>query len=134
MKPRKMKMARDFTLITRRGYIVEFKKDEPVSVPGLAVEEAIEKGAGFCEEDEGFFPQEELTPEQKEVYGPERDRMLKEVCLKIRERNNPDEFTATGVPRQQVVIEEIGFQVDRKEINKIWNDILVEVTGDGEAA
>lgn len=124
MKARKMKMARDFTLISKFGYTIQFDRDQPVRVPGLAIEEAITHGAGFCEEDEGFFPQEDLTVEEKPLYGPERKEMLLKVMKELKEKGNPDDFTATGAPRLQVVRELAGFDLDRKELGSVWMELL----------
>ena len=126
MKPRMMQMARDFTLISKMGYIVKFSRNKPVSVPPLVIEEAIEKGAGFSDEDAEKEHYTEMKPEDKAVFGPERKALLETVLTKIKEENNPDNFTATGVPKLAVVGEEIGFDVHRKEVNDIWSKMLVD--------
>jgi len=117
-------MLRDFTLISKRGYIVKFSRNKATPVPDAILDEAMERGAAFVDDDEGFEAQADLSPAEKPLFGPERKAMLLKTCIKIRDENNPEQFTATGVPKLQVVIEAAGFSLDRKELNTIWPTVL----------
>jgi len=123
MKAKKMKMLKDFRLITTMGYVVDFKAEQPIRVPPMAVEMAIEKGAIFCEEDEKFIPNNELTESVEPVFGYERKQAIYDVCKTIAAKNESEAFTATGVPKLPLVVEEMGYQVDRKEVNEAWKAV-----------
>ncbi|RLC97721.1 MAG: hypothetical protein DRI46_12500 [Chloroflexi bacterium] len=118
-----MKMARPFTLITKRGYVVRFIRNKPTIVPDSVVEEAIERGAGFCGEDESYVPGVTVEEATKPVYGPERKALLLKVCRAMKEKNAPDDFTATGAPKLKAVMEAAGFELDRSEINIAWTEL-----------
>lgn len=120
MKPRMMKMNRTTTLRSTKGYIVVFEASKPTPVPSLVIEEAIGIGAAFCEEDADYVPNNNVNTKEQPLFGFERTEALTKACTGIIERNAPDEFTSTGLPKMKVLEEEIGFSVDRKEVNTVW--------------
>jgi len=120
MKSRMMKMNRLTTLRTTKGYIVEFKANVPTAVPSLVIEQAIEIGAAFCSEDKDFVPQNNVNTAEQPLYGFERKQALYDACIRILGRNSPDDFTSTGLPKMKLVEDEVGFNVDRNEVNKSW--------------
>lgn len=123
MKPRKMMTNRNYNLRSTKGYIVDFKANEPTIVPSLVIEEAIGIGAAFCEEDANFFPQNNVNTAAEPLYGFERKEAVLTACNRMIERNDPDEFTSTGLPKMKVIESEVGFSVDRKEVNETWASI-----------
>ncbi len=120
MKSRMMKMNRKTTLRTTKGYIIQFDADVPTEVPSLVIEQAIKIGAAFCSEDKDFVPNNKVNTKEQPLYGFERKQALYDACLRIIERNSPDDFTSSGLPKMKLIEGEVGFQVDRNEVNSVW--------------
>ena len=120
MKPRMMKMNRKTTLRTTKGYIVEFEANKPTPVPNLVIEQAIEIGAAFCAEDENYVPNNKVNTKEQPLFGFERKQSIYDACLRILDRNDVDDFTSAGLPKMKVIESEVGFQVDRNEVNNVW--------------
>lgn len=129
MQAKQMKTLRTFTVRTKFGHTVKFVKNKPVKVPSMAIEPCIAAGAVFCGEDEDYVAEGELKKDAAPLYGFERKKKLLEVCRKLAEKNAPDDFTATGVPKMRKVEEEAGFAINRAELNDIWRDFQKEQIG-----
>lgn len=116
---KKMKMPRDFMLRSTTGHMVKFEANVVRDVPPACIEEAITVGAVFAD-GSAFIPREERPKGEEPKYGFEREEDIYRVCMAI---SNPDSFTASGIPKLDVVCKELGYGVDRKEINKVWRKI-----------
>ena len=114
---------RNVTVTSDYGYCIQFMKDTPVYVPPLAREEVLAVGAIPVNGEIPVMEEEEKPPEP---IGPARVRAIKDAITLIRARNNVDDFTAGGVPKEKAVQKEAGFKVSRKEINSAYSEIVAE--------
>lgn len=119
-----MYMPRDFNLISKRGICVEFIADEPTSVPERAVDEAIAIGAVFVDKKE----QKILIDEKPVIKAPSmgfvREQEIFDACVALAEQNSSDAFTPAGKPKLESVKTIVGYDIDRKEVNKIWTKVM----------
>lgn len=111
----------DRVVVTKRGYTVEFKADEPVEVAFLAVDECLAAG---CYPDKG----EVVKPEEKEVLvelqGPEREAAVIEAMERLVARNGRDDFTGTGKPSIPKLTELLKFAIAAEERDRLWEKVL----------
>jgi hypothetical protein len=113
---------RNVKVDTDYGYTIRFMKGEPTYVPPLARESVVALGVMPVN---GELP--ELEDEQKpaEPIGPERKRRIMEAVEAMRKRNNVDDFTAGGVPKESSMQRDLGFRVARREINEAHKAVIV---------
>ena len=110
-------LHRDRTICTLRGHSIEFKKGEPTYVPPDCYDEVIAIGA---------VPEEELAEPEAPVGGEPTDPVARRSALfdafdAIVLRNNPNDFTAGGVPGAKAVSAILGWAPDNKERTDAWN-------------
>lgn len=119
-----MYMPRDFTLRSRFGSVVGFEANEATNVPQMAVDEAIALGAVFADKQE----QRILVDEKPEVKVPsmgfQREQEIFNACVALAEKNSPDDFTPGSKPKLDSVVAILGYDTDRKEVNKIWMRVM----------
>jgi hypothetical protein len=96
-----MYMPRDYLLRSINGYAIEFEANKPVIVPHRAVDEAIAIGAVMA------------NPEQQ-----------KTLVTGMAEANDTESFTPGGKPKLEAVKDIVGFDVDRKEVNAVWDKVM----------
>lgn len=109
---------RNVRVATSKGYIITFKKDEPKFIPPLIREEMLQYGILPVS---GELPTQEAEVQMREPIGEERNRRIYEAVVQIVGRNNPDEFTAGGIPKEDAVFQEGGFRVSRREIREAFS-------------
>lgn len=124
-----MKLNRDYVLTTLFGISIRFIKDEPVDVPPLAIRPAVAIGA--VEAESGTPPN--VIEEPKYNGAPadplEREAQIYDAIKKIVAANEPDDFTAANAPKAQALSRILGYSVDRKEINPLWQRYHDEKAG-----
>jgi hypothetical protein len=118
-------LNRNFNLRTKFGHIISFRKGEPTHVPPVCYEDAIAIGAEPEDPSKVQMP-EEITDLPKPPEGMERNRTIREAMLKLEKRNQRGDFTAGGAPHAKVLSGLVGFEVDPRERDQIWRDILVK--------
>lgn len=113
-----MKLNRNYRLATTLGHVIVFKKGEEIDVPDTIVRAAIDIGAEFCNEGarEEVFKEPEAGPVTPVVPAERQDAIIEAIAA-ISERNNRDDFTATGNPTMKAIQEETGFKIDKGELN-----------------
>lgn len=124
-----MTLNRNFVLKTPYGHSIDFRKDVPTYVPPIAYAEAIAIGAQRVD---GYAPdvlaEEEVT---KTVVDPgERAALILEAIKGMIEKNDRDDFTASGQPASRAVEREVGFDVDRREIMAAWRQYHEDKAGE----
>lgn len=128
-----MKMNRDFILNTKNGVKVFFTKDEPAWVVPRAVEEARRFGAEFVNEDDKAKIEETENVKKNEVkrapVGDELDDKLRSVLEEFIMRNSRDDFTASGTPKMDLVKAQLGFDVSKAAVSKVWTAMTNEREG-----
>jgi len=119
-----MYMPRTFTLRSRFGAVIDFKANEEINVPQMAVDEAIAIGAVFADKQE----QKILVDEPPQIKAPsvgfQREQEIFDACVKLAEKNNPEDFTPGSKPKLEPIKSIVGYDVDRKEINTIWMKVM----------
>jgi hypothetical protein len=125
-----MKLNRDYVLTTMFGYAIRFVKDLPVDVPPLAIKAAVAIGA--VEADSGNPPN--VIEEPKHDGAPadpvERETQIYNAIKKVVAINDPDDFTAGNAPKAQALSRVLGYPVDRREINPLWQRYHDEKAGE----
>lgn len=123
-KGMEMYTPRDYILRSVYGYTVEFKANEPVIVPSRVIDEAIAIGAVFTNAVEQRLNVTEPPKVEEVPQGFERKQKLYDALAVIAERNSPEEFTPGSKPKLEAVKTAVGFDVDRKEVNDVWNSVM----------
>lgn len=112
-------LGRTHTLSSKQGHIINFVKGQPTWVPPECVPEVVAIG-GECVEG----PIDVLPPEVQEAIPlthDEREQLVFEAFKDLISTNNPDNFTAAGVPKQKVVAKVSGVDdIDSKEVVTLW--------------
>lgn len=118
MSGRMMKLNRKYRLASTTGHVIVFAKGEEVMVPDMVVREAVDIGAEFVDakEREEVFKEPEGEPVTP-VNPAERQDAIIAAIDAISERNNRDDFTATGNPTMKAIEAETGFKIDKGELN-----------------
>lgn len=117
----KLVLNRDYVLVTAKGHMIAFKKDEPVHVPAAIYQDAIAIGAQPAD---GSDP-DVLKDENTKVHPNdplERNPLILAAIEKIVTGNERKDFTAAGSPTVKAVEREVGFDVDAREIAAVWQE------------
>lgn len=105
---------------------VTFVKGEPVFVPDYMVPGAMAAGAlpSDAKEKAAVEKAIEVAETKPEPVGSVREQQIKAVMIEIRDVNNPEEFTATGIPNDGAVTARLGFQISKKERETAWKSLI----------
>lgn len=114
---------RNYVYASTTGHVIDFKKNEPREVPTWMVPELVEKGILPVD---GIPEETELPLATAPKPGPARDGDIKTAMLAILARNQPEEFTAAGVPTKEALSKETGFAVEPAERSRVWNALRAE--------
>ena len=110
-------LNRNYTLISRTGHAVMFKKGEPTYVPAPVRAEAIGIGAVPVDGDTNVLPEEqvvvELTPEER------REQLIK-AFKTLQERDLRGDFTGQGFPSITALKKLVEFDPDKKEVETLY--------------
>jgi len=119
-----MYMPKDHLLRSINGCTVQFKTNEPIMVPARAVDEAITIGAVFSNKEEQRVLVDEPPKLVEPAMGFEREQDIFNACAALADRNNPDDFTPGSKPTLEAVKNIVGYDIDRKEVNKVWMKVM----------
>lgn len=111
------KLNRTYALRTMYGHIINFIKDEPTHVPPIAVKDAVAIGAE-CIDGEVNVLEDEAAPIQ--LSHDELKSKLFEAFKAVVLKNDPDDFTAQGVPKVNVIEATLGLKVTKVEVIDAW--------------
>lgn len=129
--PTMMKSLRTFTINSLTGHSVNFKANEARLVPAEVVQEAMEKGA--VPVDEKDLPVD--TPDEQPAGRPDDPKeafnAIKAVVALVVERNDTEDFTASGTPKAEIVNSMLGWETNAKERTSALK--LVKQGTDGDA-
>lgn len=112
----KFTMLRDHTIATAFGHSIHFKKGVPTYVPPLARQAVIEAGGVTDEELPAAAPKLPNEPDTAE----ERKLLIFAALEQIATKNDPESFTAGGVPHAKVLSQVLGFEVKADERDLMW--------------
>lgn len=115
-KPTYFTMPRDRTISGTKGHTIHFEKNKPTHVPRSMWAEVQAAGA---------VPADELPEEVKPVSRrPESQAEVEEVVFAAFEQivlgNQREDFAATGVPHAKALERILGFKMDNKERDALW--------------
>jgi hypothetical protein len=105
---------------------VTFVKGEPTFVPDYMVSAAVSLGAQPSDAKEAKAVEKAIEVSEKlpEPIGSVREQQIKAVLLEIQAVNNPEEFTATGLPSEGAVTARLGYAISKKERETAWKAII----------
>jgi len=124
----KLVTNRDCEINSLTGHYVAFKADVPRDVPAAVVAECMaigavpDKGEKVAVSAAAIKEQEALVP-----VGPEREDKIIEAMERLVIRNKRGDFSGTGLPVIGSIRELVGFEVDVKERDIIWNKVRAEL-------
>lgn len=105
------------------GYIINFKKGEPVYVPPACHKEVAAFGAEMADGSKIDV----LDPEKPaivELTLEERKAALVDAFKLLQERNNRGDFTGQGIPSVTAMKHLVTFELGKKEIEAVWREYL----------
>lgn len=125
----KMVLNRNHILTGTSGHTIRFMKGVPTFVVPQMVEAALGIGAESADEVSKDEVDEQLAskeakPKPEVLQGEARRGKIKEVLENIAARNDKDDFTAANRPKLESVKAQLEFNVDRKEVDTIWNEVI----------
>jgi hypothetical protein len=112
---REIVLYRNYRLATTLGHVIVFKKNEPTRVPDILFKSVVEIGGEFVDGDAEDVFKEEQVPAQP-VNPLERNEQIRKVVDAIYDKNDREDFTATGNPTLKAVSDLVGFKIDRAEL------------------
>lgn len=118
------KLNRNYILHTKTGNTIAFKRNEPVFVPNHCAREVLAIGAELVDGDEVDVLEDEV--EVQTMSPEERSEKLKEAFKIMTSRAERNDFTGTGMPNLWAVQKLVGFEIDSKERNAVWEEFLTE--------
>jgi hypothetical protein len=111
------KLNRNYALSSTLGHSINFIKGEEVYVPQALVKEVVALGAE-CVDGDAQVLEDEVTPIQ--LTQDELVVKLESAFTQLVARNDPDEFTAQGVPKVTVIEGMLGLKVTKTEVISAW--------------
>jgi len=116
----KLQCPIDKLIVTSVGYTFNFKKNVPLNVPPIAIQDCLQQG---CYAADGEVIPTEEKKEALDVQGPERETALKKQIRSMVARNKRGDFTGSGKPDAVVMTQDLGFQVFAKERDILWLEV-----------
>lgn len=113
-------LNRDYVLVTTKGHVIAFKKDEPIDVPQAVVADALAVGAMPADK-EAVKVLEDAKEEKAPLTLEEREEAILKVIPGMLEANVRESFTAAGTPHAKAVSELVGFKTSAKEVSAVWD-------------
>jgi len=122
-----MVSPRNFRLSSRKGFVVNFLKNEPVWVPPHIYEEALAIGAEPCaEQPEQAPPKPDPRQIAKETHEhaaalekEAKTEYIKQACLALLARGDNTDFRADGYPKANKVVAELSPDCPRPTATEI---------------
>jgi len=115
-------MNRDVVVTSDLGHTIAFEKGKPVYVPPPLRQKVREMGGASTQEE----VVSEASEEKAEPVGDERTTAIQVALEKMKNRNGPNDFTATNRPKTATLIKEVGFDVSAQERDVVWDTMLAE--------
>ena len=118
---KKLVLNRDYTLVTTKGHTIRFQKGTPTHVPKEVFADAVAIGALAEDGSDPNIIKDEVA--KKVVDSADRAPLIRKALEKIVAVNKRADFTAAGIPTEKAVEREVGFDVDKRELNEVWNQM-----------
>lgn len=133
VSPVEVMSLRDVVLRTLTGNTCFVKARVPTKIPPQCLPDAIRMGCVPTSELEQGTVQDTLIAAAKRRRPGEMDnsplgdidrqKAIAEAFEQVVQTNDPNDFTAAGIPKVQVISQMVGFHVDSSEIKNIWRRI-----------
>lgn len=114
---------RSFTVTSTMGHSATFEAGVPKNIPMALVPAAMEAGCVPATAADAPF-HEDATRAKVEFTGSMRTSMIYLALQDIIEKNAVKEFDGSGVPRVTAVEARIGYDVTRKEVTDVYQQLL----------
>lgn len=111
------KLNRNYVFSSKFGHVINFIKGEPTYVPPILVKDVVAIGAE-CLDGEVDVLGEESLPVQLS-YDEVRAKLF-EVFKTMVVKNDPEDFTAQGVPKVGVIETRLGLKFTKSELISAW--------------
>lgn len=111
-------LNRDLLIHGGAGNSVQFKKGVPTFVPRDMWPVVMQKGA-VPEDGKPITPVDE-EPQAKRISAEDRMERIKAAVIELIAENDANKFGANNRPRVAAVKDVVGFSVDRKDIDTVW--------------
>jgi hypothetical protein len=114
-----MSVPRKYVLRSTKGYAIAFEKDKPIDVPAVLIEEVLAIGGQFADKkvaEENFKEREA----RKELTAEERLAALEAAFKALIDKNDANDFAASGVPTLAAIEKQSGIRFDQKEVRNGW--------------
>jgi hypothetical protein len=129
---------RTFMLRTKEGQCLSFEAGKPTHVPKLLHSLAMEKGLVPCDaagkeldlvtaSEANAASTEEFRPAQAPENADERNAAILRVVKAIVARNDSKDFGGNARPRAEAVSFALGWRVDPKDLNRLWDQHRAEI-------
>ncbi|MDR0362496.1 MAG: hypothetical protein LBJ46_07435 [Planctomycetota bacterium] len=119
-------LNRSYTHRSRYGHAITFPKGEPTWVPPGPIE--LEVAALGADRVDGEQP--DLVPQTAAPKAPasddELEGLMREAFVELSAKNDPADFTASGVPTVKAVERTIGEDVTAKQVAEYWAKMKAE--------
>lgn len=116
-----MKLHRSFRLATLKGHSIRFEKEVPVFVPNEVVAEAVAIGAVAVDGAEiDVTPKEPPKPNAGPAEAQERENQILDAINQIVVKNDREDFTAGGIPKDKAISALVGYRVAKSEVATVW--------------
>ena len=104
--------------------MVQFKKGEPTYVPPAARRYVMEVGATPVDTGEDHSQEDPTSSLPQEPSGEDREKAVFKVFEALVARDKRGDFDAAGKPTPKVISQLVGFEIDAKERNALWQAFL----------
>lgn len=114
-----MVVPRNYVLRSTRGHAIQFTKDEPIWVPRILVDEVLAIGGAFVEkvdEEKKFEEKAEKAPPTES----ERVAILIKCFKDLIKKNDPTDWTGSGMPSVRAIEVLTGLNFTTKEVKNLW--------------
>jgi hypothetical protein len=109
-------LNRNKTVVSTLGHAIEFKKGEPTHVPP-EMWPAVQ-AIGAIPEDE--LPEEKVADTKEPADPIERKKAIFKAFEQMVLVNDRESFTGTGAPHAKALEAQLGFKIDSKERDALW--------------
>lgn len=125
----KMVSLRNVRMESTKGHVINFTAKEPKFVPLDVVAEASALGCVVMDGEDPLF-YEDVTRAKVEFQGDVRKSMIYLAIKSLAEKNSARDFDGSGVPKEKVVSDSLGFDVVRSEVADVFQ-MYMQAKGDG---
>lgn len=120
-------LNRDFVLVTLAGRSYGFKKGVPLEIPAAFAAQAVAIGAEPAPENAAEVAQIKASADAAQAELQGRGAKIEAAIRIFIERNMPGDFTAGGRPNLKKLAAEVGFEVERDEMEEAFASVKQKI-------